>query len=122
MIGKSGLKKDRRGGFFACTKGGGVERGRRRSSTGLHFPIFWDLKFEPYLGNVRFTPESRQTSRAPECPLSAKSGRTRRSKISYSITARSEVERIALKIGASAARAKPPAEVAGPKSYSADLV
>src|SRR5262249_20297210 len=50
-------------------------------------------------------PESRQTADVSICPLCAKSGRTRRSKISYSITARSEVERIALKIGASAGRA-----------------
>src|SRR5262245_47694812 len=56
-------------------------------------------------GYVRFTPKSGQTGEGSTCPLCAKSGRTRRSKISYSITARSEVERIALKIGASAGRA-----------------
>src|SRR5262249_8336749 len=57
------------------------------------------------LNSVRFTPESGQTGEGSTCPLCAKSGRTRLSKISYSITARSEVERTALKIGASAGRA-----------------
>src|SRR5262249_2820082 len=41
---KSGLKKDRGGGFFAAHKGGGVERGRHRPSTGLPFSKFWDFK------------------------------------------------------------------------------
>ena len=55
--------------------------------------------------SVRCCPKADKRAEVSLSPLCAKSGRTRRSKISYSITARSEVERIALKIGASAGRA-----------------
>jgi hypothetical protein len=66
---KSGLKKDR-GVFFAAHKGGGVERGRRRTSTGLPFPKFlWGLKFEPYLGMSALPPKADKQRAPPNVRL-----------------------------------------------------
>src|SRR5262249_38034874 len=68
-------------------------------------PLWVKSRHRAPLGLCPLYPQKRTNRRRSTCPLCAKSGRTRRSKISYSITARSEVERIALKIGASAGRA-----------------